>query len=163
MKPDQPKKWIGYFECVVALTFCLLSSGPNFIKYNITKILMFDEYDNITIPMNCSTAIASDVSEEAVFLYHKIISQTLLRVFPTFMIISLNIFIYRKIKILFKSRQRLFNKNEFELRAQQLSNVKNQHLMVNDSFQENLKRSSSTGDILRKIIKKWYVDIRQAN
>ena len=170
LKPVQPKKWIGYYECIVAFCFCLLATCPLVFKYEITctdmNVTNIDENDDFTTngTMSCCIAHLSQIAQKPIYQAYKITSQTILRILPITLITLLNIFMYKKIKTLFRNRKIMFKnkKNHLEVPKsrtdnQELSALPSNRLSISQEVSGTFRRPSHTGSILRKIIKKWYV------
>ena len=145
-----------------------------FFKFEMkkTSITNMTQMSDINTNLSCwSPKVAQmfEISENNInwtYFTYNVISQSISRVLPAILIITLNIMMYQKIKVLFTTRQKLFDSstsfNENSTRIQQQENKI--FTMTNTNFpshitifQEHFKKSTNGADILEKILKKWYV------
>ena len=136
-------------------------------KTNITEMIT-SEMANLNTNLICWNPKVTEIAETWTYFTYNVISQSISRVLPAILIITLNIMMYQKIKILFNERQKLFdsstsfNENVTKIPQQQgeMFTMTNpnfpNHVTI---FQEHFKKSSNSADILEKILKKWYVDV----
>ena len=175
LKPDQPKKWIGYFECFMIWIFCIINSTPMFFKFEMkkTNITNMTQMSDINTNLSCWSPKVTqmfEISENNInwtYFTYNVISQSISRVLPAILIITLNIMMYQKIKVLFNERQKLFESNTIfnenaripqqQKQGAEIFTVTNNTNFPNHVtiFQEHFKKSSNSADILEKILKKW--------
>ena len=138
-------------------------------KTNITNMTQMSDINTNLSCWSPKVAQMFEISENNInwtYFTYNVISQSISRVLPAILIITLNIMMYQKIKVLFTTRQKLFDSstsfNENSTRIQQQENkiftMTNTNLPSHMTiFQEHFKKSTNGADILEKILKKWYV------
>ena len=142
-------------------------------KTNITEMTT-SEMTNLNTNLICWNPKVTEISETWTYFTYNVISQSISRLLPAILIITLNIMMYQKIKVLFNERQKLFESNtifnENAARIPQHQQGAEIFTMTNNTnfpnhvtiFQEHFKKSSNSADILEKILKKWYYRIKIA-